>query len=229
MSTATTARSRRDSNASGDFADVFDLDAPTSGGRSRWPEIGAGLFVVAVFALAGAWFYANSNDRVAVIAARNAIERGDVVTVDDLRVVQVESDDQLNLLGRDESGLVVGRVALTDLAPGTLVTPEQFAASGLIEAGEGIVGLALDPGEYPSLSIRPGDLVSVVQVPRTSDPGAGEQLVLVEEALVVDVGPIGVQNQLFISLSTSRDEASEVAAAAAQDRVRLIQVGAGTP
>ena len=226
MATATTPR-RRNSVGESDIGDVFDLDAPTGASRSRWPEIGAGLFVVAVFALAGAWFYANTNDRVAVIAARNTIERGDVVTVDDLRVVQVDSDDQLNLLGREESGLIVGRVALTDLAPGTLVTPEQFAASGLIETGEGIVGLALDPGEYPSLSIRPGDLVSVVQVPRANDTGAAEDLVLVEEALVVDVGGIGVQNQLFISLSTSRELAGQVAAAAAQDRVRLIQVGAG--
>ena len=117
------------------------------------------------------------------------------------------------------------RIALTDLAAGTLVTPEQFAASGLIEPGEGIVGLALDPGEYPSLSIQPGDVVSVVQVPRASDTGESDELVLVVEAEVVDVGPIGVQNQLFISLSTTRESAGEVAAAAAQDRVRLIQVG----
>ena len=209
-----------------DIADVFDLEATRSGGGpSRWPELGAGLFVIAVFALAGAWFYADSNDREAVIAVRNSIERGQVVTVDDLRVVQVDSDDQLNLLGRDESGLVVGRIALTDLAAGTLVTPEQFAASGLIEPGEGIVGLALDPGEYPSLSIQPGDVVSVVQVPRASDTGESAELVLVAEAEVVDVGPIGVRNQLFISLSTTRESAGEVAAAAAQDRVRLIQVG----
>lgn len=225
MATATTTRRGSDAGDR-EISDVFDLDTPGGGSQSRWPEIGAGLFVVAVFALAGAWFYANTNDRVAVIAARNTIERGDVVTVDDLRVVQVDSDDQLNLLGRDESGLIVGRVALTDLAPGTLVTPEQFAASGLIESGEGIVGLALDPGEYPSLSIRPGDLVSVVHVPRASDSATPEELILVEEALVVDVGGIGVQNQLFISLSTSRASAGEIAAAAAQDRVRLIQVGA---
>ena len=177
-----------------------------------------------MFALAGSWFYASSTEREAVIALRNTVERGDVIDRDDLRVVQIDSDDQLNLLSRDESGLVIGRIALTDMAAGTLVTAEQFASGGEIESGTGIVGLALDPGEYPSLSIGLGDQVRVIEVPRPTER-ASEQLMIVESATVVDVGPIGVQNQLFISLAMPTEFADLVAAAAAQDRVRLIQVG----
>ncbi len=226
---ATTTSTRRPPRPTNGVAPpgAFDLEAPPTGrGKSRWPEITLGLFLVALFALAGTWFYVSSTDKTPVIALRNAVERGELITTDDLRVVEIDSDDQLNLIGRDQSGLIVGRIALTDMGAGTLITAEQFAAGSLIQVGDGVVGLALDPGEYPSLSLRPGDLVRVVQTPRPGDEVQGE-LVIVEAAEVVDIGPIGVQNQLFISLSMPTEEADLVAAAGAQDRVRLIQVARG--
>lgn len=202
----------------------FDLETPAGGAhRSRRTEITVGLLLAAVFTLAGTWFYASSTDRDAVLALRNDVGRGEVITNDDLRVVQINSDDALNVLARDQAGVIVGRVALGDLSAGTLVTPDQVAAVAPIAAGEGIVGLALDPGEYPSLSMRPGDVVRVVRVPAGSEPEDNEA-VLAEAAEIVDVAPIGVQNQLFVSLALDTGAADAVAAAASRDRVRLVQV-----
>ncbi len=202
----------------------FNLDSPASGPvRSRWPELSLGMLVVAVFALAGAWFYSNASETDAVLALRNPVERGAVITAEDLAVVEIASEDQLNLLPSTQSGQVVGQIALTDLTSGTLITLELFAERAAIESGSGVVGLALDPGEFPTLSLRPGDVVRVVETPRQGDDATGET-VLVETAEVVDVAPIGVQNQLFISLSMTTAEADAVAAAGSQDRVRLIQI-----
>ena len=86
-----------------------------------------------------------------------------------------------------------------------------------------MVGLALDPGEYPTLSLRPGDRVRVVEVPGGSDTGHAD-VVLAAEAEIVDVTPIGVQHQLFVSLSVDTSEADAIARAGARDRVRLVQV-----
>ena len=154
-----------------------------------------------MFTLAGTWFYATSTDRDAVLALRNDVGRGEVITNDDLRVVQINSDDALNVLTRDEAGVIVGRVALSDLSAGTLVT-----------AGPGRRGCS-DRGRrgHRWLGAGPGGVPVAVHATRRRGAGgasAGEALrqtdsetVLAEAAEVVDVAPIGVQNQLFVSLA----------------------------
>ena len=62
----------------------------------------------------------------------------------------------------------------------------------------------------------------IVETPKGAD--GDPEVVLVAAAEVVDVTPIGVQNQLFISVSMAAAEADTVVAAASQDRVRLVQV-----
>ena len=222
--TTTLQRERHPSRNGTSPPQPFDLDGTgSSGGRGRGPELTIGVLIVAVFALAGTWFYANSTDHEAVLALRTPVARGSVVTADDLQVVQVSSNDALNVLGRDEASAVVGQIALSDLSPGTLITTDDVAASAAIEPGDGVVGLALDPGEYPTLSLRPGDLVRVVEVPGSTETDAAD-VVLAAEAEIVDVAPIGVQQQLFVSLAVDTSEADAIARAGARDRVRLIQV-----
>lgn len=223
--TSTLDASRPLTSGNGTPARSFDLDPPDTGpGRSRWPELTFGLVIVGVFALIGAWFYSNASTHVEVLALRSPVERGAVIESSDLSVVELSTEDALNTLASDEAALVVGNIALTDLTAGTLVTSDLFASRPAIAIGDGIVGLALAPGQFPTLSLRPGDAVRVVETPRQAD-AATTQMVLVETARVVDVSPIGVQGQLFISLSMSTTEADVVSAAASQDRVRLIQVG----
>ncbi len=137
-------------------------------------------------------------------------------------VVDVASEQAINALPSDQSGLILGRSALVDLAPGTLVSSDLFAEQALIADGDGVVGLALDPGEYPTLTLAPGDRVRIVETPKGTDAAA--EVVLVADAEVIDVTPIGVQNQLFVSVSMAATEADAVVAAASQDRVRLVQV-----
>lgn len=219
----TTLRPRPTSNGSSPPT-RFDLEPPSQGSaRSKWPEITVGLLVVGLFALVGTWFYSSTSDREPIVAVRNAIERGQQVTAADLMVVEVASDQAINALPSDQSGQILGRTALVDLAPGTLVSSGLFADQALIEAGDGVVGLALDPGEYPTLTMRPGDRVRIVETPKGTTDGDTE-VVLVADAEVIDVTPIGVQNQLFISVSMATTEADAVVAAASQDRVRLVQV-----
>ena len=222
--TTTLRRERHPSRNGTSPPQPFDLDgAESTGGRGRGPELTIGILIVAVFALAGTWFYANSTDHEAVLALRTPVDRGSVVTADDLQVVQVSSNDALNVLGRDQAGAVVGQIALSDLSPGTLITSDDVAASAAIDPGDGVVGLALDPGEYPTLSLRPGDLVRVVQVPGSTETDTADA-VLAAEAEIVDVAPIGVQQQLFVSLAVDTSEADAIARAGARDRVRLIQI-----
>jgi hypothetical protein len=98
--------------------------------------------------------------------------------------------------------------------------------AALVAAGDGLVGLALDPGEYPSPALHAGDTVRVVATP--VEAGSAPVVVLVEQAAVVDVSTVAAgQDRLFVSLGMTTEEADAVAAAGAEDRVRLIQVGNG--
>lgn len=200
---------------------AFELEPPSGSGRSRWPEITVGLLVIAIFALAGGWLYSNASTTESVIALRSDVERGQAVSGNDLKVVEVGSEEALNLVGVEQSTTLIGQVALVDLEAGTLITDNLFAGAAPIAPGTGIVGMALDPGEYPTPAMRPGDRVRVV-----STGGDDGQRVLAESAEIVDVTSIGVQNRIFVSVAVTTEQADAIASASAGDRVRLIQVGA---
>ena len=201
--------------------------APNSKKR-RLPELAGGLLLVAVCALGALWWQASSTERQPVLALRDAVERGQVIQLEDLQVVSIDTDQPIAVLADTQSGLIVGRVARTDLAAGSLVTSDQFSTSSTLGVNEGVVGMALEAGQFPSLSLSPGDMVSVVLTPSPGDPRAFDENVeanvLVERATVVEVAQVGVQGGLFISVQVGENDAARVAAAAATNRVRLIQV-----
>mgnify|MGYP003645988179 CR=1 FL=1 len=126
-----------------------------------------------------------------------------------------------------QSGDVVGRIATTDLEAGTLVTRSQVADRVAIGAGEGVVGLALDPGQFPALGLLPGDRVNVVSAEPVA-PEDGEDApspVLARGGEVFAVEDLGGQGRQFVSLRMSEDDANRVAAAAERGPVRLVLVG----
>lgn len=202
--------------------------APSHSTKRRLPEMAAGVLLVAVCAMAALWWQASSTERQPVLALRNDVERGQIIELDDLQVVSIESDQPIEVLADTQAAAIIGRVARTDLGAGSLITLSQFSDSSALGLGEGVVGMALDAGQFPSLSLSPGDMVAVVLTPSPGDPRAFddnvEATVLVERATVVEVAQVGVQGRLFVSVQVGEDDAARVAAAAATNRVRLIQV-----
>lgn len=212
-------------------AEIGELDlgpAPGAAGRRRMPELASGLFLVAVCALAALWWQTSSTDHQPVLALRNDVDRGQVLTLEDLQVVGVDVDSPVAFLEDVESGQVVGRIAQTDLPAGALVVPHQFSDGSLISPGDGVVGLSLEAGEFPTLSLSTGDTVHVVLTPSVSDPTSfGSEFpadVLVSDATVVEVASVGTSGRLFVSVQVAEEDAARVAAAASAKRVRLIQV-----
>ena len=206
----------------------FDLGASQAGGsKSRVPEILVGTFLVALFALGGAWFYAQSTQSTGYLALSTDVQRGQEIALSDLTVFDISTESPLRATPNISSESVVGKIALVDMAAGTLITVEQLADAAQIPAGQGIVGLALSPGEYPTRSLRPGDVVRVaVMPPGGQDLTTAEVAVVDSAATVVEVAETG-GDELFISLTLPSDLADQVAAADSQDRVRLIQVSGG--
>lgn len=211
------------------------MDGPGSGpgtSRSRVPEIAVGVLVLVVSALAALWLFQSSADRTAVLALAGPVERGEIVTAEDLVTVEIAADEAITVLRPREVGLVVGRVALVDLPAGVLITPSQVASANALEVGEGIVGLRLDPGQVPTMRLTPGTTVAVLLTPPTalaSEPLTASEIaerseVLVDAAVVVDAVPLGGAGEMVVSLSMTEEQARVVASSATLGRVRLVQV-----
>jgi len=191
--------------------------------RVRVPELAVGLLVMATFAVAAVAWHLNAVAKTPALAISRTVERGEVIDGGDLRTVYVASDDALALV-TDQSG-IVGKVAVADLAPGTLLTPALVADGAAIGADDGVVGLALDPGQYPALGLAPGDRVNVVRSGQASATGATrtDDQVLARGAAVFEVEDLASDRKL-VSIRTSRPDAETVAAAAELGGLRLVLV-----
>ena len=194
--------------------------------RVQVPQLLIAVFLVAVCALAGVVLFSRAAARDPILALANPVQRGQVIASGDLMVVYVATDDPITSLPSEAAAELAGSTAVADLEAGTIVTGAHFVSTGLLDAGEGVVGLALAPGEYPTPLLSPGDVVDVVLTARASSgPDAattGERVVGAAE--VFDVAELGTQGGRFISLRMPAGAAVEVAGAAAAGRVRLVLV-----
>jgi Flp pilus assembly protein CpaB len=189
------------------------------------PQLLIAVLLVAVSALVAVVLFSSAASREPVLALAQPVERGQVIGSGDLMVVYVATDDPIATVPSDSASKLVGLTAVADLEAGTILTPDLFVSRSLLDAGEGVVGLALSPGEYPTPLLAPGDRVDVV----LTDPvaaGAGDATsdAVVASAEVFDVAVLGTQGDRFVSLRVPTEAAADVARAAAAGRVRLVLV-----
>lgn len=202
---------------------------PPSGRRARVPELVVGVALMVGFALAAVLWHMSSTEKQAALALAGPVSRGHVLEASDLRVVYLSSDDRIAHLRGSAASTVVGRVVLTDLPAGTLLTEGSVAPRVTIGVNEGVVGLALEPGQVPSAGLLPGDLVNVIAGPaEAAGPAAttvgGQTSVLATRAAVYAVGDLGTQGRRFVSVKLAEGDANRVAAAAERGPVRLVLV-----
>lgn len=206
----------------------FRLEPPRR--KVQVPQLLIAVFLVVVSALVAVVLFSRAAAREPVLALAQPVERGQVISSGDLMVVYVATDDPITTLSSEAASGLVGLTAVADLEAGTILTPAHFVSRSLIDVGEGVVGLALSPGEYPTPLLAPGDLVDVVVTDSGSpDPGVTSAEVVVTSAEVFDVAELGTQGERFVSLRMPAEAAAEVAGAAAADRVRLVLVAGVDP
>jgi hypothetical protein len=208
------------------------VEPPVSPRRRRTPELVVGVLFVVGSILGVLVLVTSGRDRTPVLALAGDVARGQVITEADLSTVYVGSDASIAHVSADAAGDLVGQAALTDLAAGAVVTPEQFAApAAVLEPGDAAVGLSLEAGQLPSLRLAPGDRVSVVAGGGLAGGAEAEATRVVEAGEVVSVeelgdGTAGGQPRWWVSIRAGEDEATRVAEAlAAEARVQLVLVG----
>ena len=191
--------------------------------RVRLPELAVGVLVTVVFALGAVLWHLNAVDKVPALSVTGRIERGEIIDAEDLRVTYVAADDPLARMDETQASQVVGRIALVDLGAGTLVTPGVVADATALETGDGVVGLALDPGQYPAFGIAPGDRVNVVRSVEAGAVDRDADLVVARGATVSAVEDLPSDRKL-VSILSDEGGAEAVASLAGSGSLRLVLV-----
>jgi hypothetical protein len=193
---------------------------PASRRAVQLPQLAVGLLLVALCALGFVLLYGAGVERTSVLALGADVVRGQQLTLDDLRVVNVGTDDPVGTVAAGGADRLVGRTVVADLPAGTLLVEQMVTEGAELTAGSGVVGLALGPGRYPGPQVTVGDVVEVIEV--TDVTPSGRRIATAE---IVAVSPVGTQGLQFFSLLLAEDELGlQVAAAAGRDEVHLMQV-----
>lgn len=185
-----------------------------------------GVALVLVGALAAAWLLAGSSDRAAVLVLARDVPYGQSLTAADLTTAEVLVDPGVRTVPASEMDTVLGQVAATGLAAGSLLAPGQVTAGFPPVAGQALVGLPVQAGHLPAGGLTAGDRVLVVDTPQAdADPPAGTPASI--PAQVVRVGEADLNGQIVVDVTVDAGSGAALAVRAATGRFVLVLQAAG--
>ncbi len=209
--------------------------APPRSVRSRAPQAILAALLIVGGGLGGLLLFSRYNQRIPAVVIAEGIQHGEVITREDLAVAEVA-------LGGDVSTIaslsdVEGRFAAHDLEPGDLVSPADLATEDqLIDSEESVIGLLLEPGQYPTRRMAPGDRIDVFAPRADAAGGSGgiggdavgvsrstvEGEALASDLVIFDVVESSSDGRtLLVSLVVNDQQAAAVFDASEGDGVRL--------
>jgi len=179
------------------------------------------VVMVAFGALLGFVIWSTSSTSVEVVAVRSAVDRGGVISADDLMLVRVAVDPAVQVVPGARLSEMVGRRAASDLVAGSLLSPAGVSDQLAPSTGESIVGVALATGKLPAEPLRAGDKVRLVQTPADQADVPATQITI--DAVVQNVPVASDDGQtVVVDLLVPSSRAAEVAARSATGRVSLV-------
>lgn len=202
------------------------VEPPGATSRRRIPELVLGIFLVAGCALAAVLIAAAGRERTPVVTLADDIDRGHILTEDDLSVVYVGSDSAIAYVRQGDEDQILGQAALADLGKGSILTTRQFVdPEQLTQQGDGLVGFTVEIGSLPSRDLATGDVVSVA----VGDITGGKGEIVADAVVVAEVRKLpdvpGQSEQWWVALRASESDAEGLATATVGDNpVKLILV-----
>jgi hypothetical protein len=194
--------------------------------RRRWGLFAAMVLVVAFGALGNVWLLTSTTTAQEVVAARTTIERGSVITRDDLMTVRVELDPSLRTVPGDDLAGLVGQRAALDVAAGSLVTTESVTATTIPPDGHSLVGIGIAQARMPGVTLVAGDEVRVVATPQLATEADADTTPVSVKAVVVSARPgtdaTGAGAQTIVTVQVPTADAASLAAMAATGNVAVV-------
>lgn len=203
-------------------------DLPPLKTRRRPLLVVLAVVLVALGSLLAAFLMTLNQTTISVVAAKQPLTRGDVITADVLDVVEVPPNSMLRTIPAADLQQLVGKRAATDIQNGGIVTPDAVTEQPYPGDGRAVVGMALKPGQLPTVrSLQGGDKVLVVYTPRSGDDivddGAPARQVPAE---VVGIRAIADTSDVIVDVSVATNQAPALADIVATQRIAVILQGA---
>lgn len=182
----------------------------------------------------GYYFYTTAGAKVPVVIAKRDIPVGHSITRDDLTTVAVAGG--VTAVAARNLPSLIGQHAAVEILPNTLVQRAMVTQDSGLAANQGLVGVAVAPGQIPSSGLLPGDKVEVLQLPTknagpsspsSSPSSAVGSAVLVPAATVYDVrANPSTSGGTLLTLVVPTASAFGVAQASNNGLIALVKVGA---
>lgn len=217
----TTARSDRKTGPSPAMSQVGPGVTPPPKLRKRPALMVAGVAITAFGCLLAAWAWSATTDTVEVLAARDTIHRGEVITSEDIQRVRISGDPALDPLPASAYDDIVGQRAALDIAAGGLLTAQSTTDESLPPPGQSIVGISLSPAQVPALPMHGGDKVRIILTPGT-DGDVSANAPQFTGAEVVDTYLDEASGNTIVNVLVPYSEAGLLAARAATGNVALV-------
>ncbi len=194
--------------------------------RRRRPALLALAVTMVVLGALGAAYLATSLGQTSpVIAVARQVPWGQTLTAADLVEARISADPALEPIPYGDRDQVIGLVAATTLAPGSLLTRDALTDQRLPAPGQQLVGVGVSAVQLPTTALRPGDDVLLVPVaagsaPAPTDGGAPSAV----EATVVQSGPPGTDGLRVVDVLVDAADGPDVAARAAAGLIAIVVV-----
>lgn len=224
-----TATLRRSESArlNGHTSKPLQPKPPTQPGglRRNRPRIAVGLAISALCILGVVAVVGRGADRQQVLALAHSLPAGSAIGADDVVSVELPASSPLPVVLASGQKAIIGQSAAVSLPKGTLLNPSLLTDESRVPAGMALVGVVLDPGQYPT-DLNIGDTVDLVQMAplaaaatetTINNLGTGDVRQLEE--------PQTGGKALVVSLLVPKANADAIAAAGADGRISLVVVG----
>jgi hypothetical protein len=186
----------------------------------RW--IAAGVLAMCLGGLGAALLYANVSSAAPVLAIKHTVFRDQVITADDLGITSLATPPGVETVPVSQLGDIVGKVALTDLVEGGLLSPRSFG-DPVVAAGAVRVGLLLEPGRLPNSALPPGTSVQLVPVARDGgEAPAGASIT----ATIASAPQVQTDGASLLDITVEQASGERVAKLAAAGQLALIRLPA---
>lgn len=173
----------------------------------------------------GAYYLTTAaNDRAEVVGVAAEVEWGEVISAQDLVMVQIVPDANLRAVPWSSRTSLIGKRAAMTLVPGSLVTAAAASDDPLVPAGQAIVGVTLKAAQMPREALSPQDRIRLVITPESTnstDPTAAVN------AVVLSSTGSDTSGSRTVDVLVDQSTADELALAASAGRVTIIIVPKG--
>lgn len=183
----------------------------------------------ALIVLAGIGIYfgvTNMTRTVSVMATNTDVARGDTITVEDLKPIELSGGQNLDTIKAANAQDLVGTTALVDLPEGTLLTTKNVGEGLEVPSSSSIVGVTVTSAQMPAYPLAAGDKVRIVETPvNQGDPPIDTPKSF--DAVVFTTTYNSEAKVWTVDLIVPKTLAPDIAARSATGRVALILDSAG--